>query len=73
MIQKVINPEEGWQVVEVAQRFLEQENPFGRIAEIPAGEQYVILTILADREENLSSSFGTLVGGAEPAIPEAQP
>ena len=67
LIQKVINPEEGWQVVEVAQRFLEQENPFGRISEIPSGEQYVILTILSDREENLSS-FGTLIGG----VPEAQ-
>ena len=71
LIQKVINPEEGWQVVEVAQKFLEQENPFGRISEIPSGEQYVILTILSDREENLGS-FGTLIGGDEPPVPEAQ-
>ena len=74
LIQKVINPEdfeEGWQVVEVAQKFLEQENPFGQIAESPSGEQYVILTILSDREENLSS-FGSLVGGDEPPVPEAQ-
>ena len=37
MIQKVINPEDGWQVVELSQKFLEKENPFDRIAEIPAG------------------------------------
>ena len=71
MIQKVINPEDGWQVVELSQKFLEKENPFDRIAEIPAGEQYVILTILADRDEHLSS-FGTIIGGEEPEIPEAE-
>ena len=49
MIQKVINPEDGWQVVELSQKFLEKENPFDRIAEIPAGEQYVILTINSGR------------------------
>ena len=46
-------------------------NPFGQISEIPSGEQYVILTILSDREENLSN-FGTLIGGDEPPVPEAQ-
>ena len=30
LIQNVINPEEGWQVIEVSQRFLEQDNPFRR-------------------------------------------
>lgn len=50
MIQKVINPEDGWQVVELSQNFLEKENP---LAEIPAGEQYVILAIFADRDEQL--------------------
>ena len=71
MIQKVVDPDEGWQVVEVSQRFLEKEDPFSRIGEIPRNEQYVILTFLADREENLST-FGTLIDGEEVAIPEAE-
>ena len=69
MIQKVVDPNEGWQVVEVSQRFLEKDDPFSRVEEIRRDEQYVILTILADREENLST-FGMLIDGEEVVMPE---
>ena len=72
LIQHVAEADEGWQVVELSQNYLEQEDPFGRIAEVPAGEQCIILTILADREETLSS-FGSLIGGEEMLAPEACP
>ena len=71
LIQHVSEADEGWQVVELSQNYLEQEDPFGRIAEVPSGEQCIILTILADREETLAS-FGSLVGGEEMLAPEAE-
>lgn len=42
----------GWCVVEVSKRFMEMDEPFGRIPEVDSyagGEQVVILTILSSR------------------------
>jgi hypothetical protein len=53
----------GWCVVEISRRFLELDDPFGRIAEIEAhanGEPVTILTILAKENQNLSSFGGLL-------------
>ena len=53
----------GWCVVEVSRRFLELDDPFGRIAEIEAyanGEPVAILTILSQENQNLSSFGGLL-------------
>ena len=54
----------GWCVFEVSRKFLEMDDPFGRIADINSyanGEPVTILTILSKENKNLGS-FGGLLG-----------
>ena len=52
-----------WNVVEVSTKYSELDNPFGPIADLAGfaeGEDVVVLTILSEKEESLSS-FGDLL------------
>ena len=63
----------GWCVVEVSRRFLEMEDPFGRIGEIDSyanGEPVTILTILS-KENQMLNSFGGFEVEYEPGTPLA--
>ena len=71
LIQRVADNENTWTVVEVSEKYAELEEPFGKIQEIPEDEQFVILTILSEKAENLST-FGTLLdGGGDLLAPDA--
>ena len=58
----------GWCVCEVSKRFLEMENPFGRIPEVDSyagGDQVTILTIISKTNQNLTDFGGLLDQGGE--------
>ena len=54
------------------QKFMEMEDPFGRIPDIPSEEQHLILTILAEKDENLAHFGALLEGGGDILVPEAE-
>eukprot|EP00435_Cladocopium_sp_Y103_P058050 s196_g20.t1 len=58
----------GWCVVEVSKRFVEMDEPFGRIPEVDSyagGEQVTILTIISKTNQNLTAFGGLLDQGGE--------
>ena len=71
-IQRVSDAADVWQVAELSRRFLEMEDPFCRIPDVPANEQYLILTILSEKDENLAHFGALLEGGGEVLVPEAE-
>eukprot|EP00435_Cladocopium_sp_Y103_P020525 s4238_g5.t1 len=70
LIQKKATADEdhGWCVVEVSRRFLERDDPFGRIPEVDSyagGEPVTILTILSKVNQNLDAFGGLLDQGGQ--------
>eukprot|EP00435_Cladocopium_sp_Y103_P023304 s2901_g5.t1 len=70
LIQKRSTSDEdhGWCVVEVSKRFLEMDEPFGRIPEVDSyagGEPVTILTILSKTNQNLTDFGGLLDQGGQ--------
>ena len=70
LIQRVADSENTWTVVEVSEKYAELEEPFGKIQEIPEDEQFVILTILSEKAENLSTFGALLDGGGDLLTPD---
>ena len=61
----------GWCVVEVSRRFLEMDEPFGRIAEVDTyagGEPVTIHTIVSKVNQNLVDFGGLLDQGGQQAV-----
>ena len=61
-----------WQVAELSRRFLEMQDPFCRIPDVPANEQYLMLTILSEKDDNLAHFGALLARGGDVLAPEAE-